>query len=204
MMFLYIGNGGSPPPPPGVAWNPSDAGTNLAFANGNRTVYKASGDAYSAVRATQGRAATDAGGHYFEVLVVGSASSTFIAIGVATTSQVLNNYIGSGADGWGYYQQTGTKLHNGAGTAYGASYTTGDVIGVLLKNGKVYFRKNGTWQNSGDPGAETGEAFSGLTGTLYPAVAVYRATNPRHELTGRFKASDFSGSIPSGVAAWEA
>ena len=99
--------------------------------------------------------------------------------------------------------QDGSKRHNGVNTAYGATWTTNDVIGVLLKNGKLYFRKNGTWQGGGDPGAETGEAFSGLTGDLYPAASLYRSTSPPHVLTARFKAADFSGSLPSGAAAWE-
>tara|TARA_R100000697_G_scaffold48685_2_gene61964 strand:- start:823 stop:1335 length:513 start_codon:yes stop_codon:yes gene_type:complete len=52
----------------------------------------------------------------------------------------------------------------------GTSYTTGDIIGVALDmdNHKLYFSKNGTWQNSGDP-------TSGSTGT----GAVSISTSPR-------------------------
>jgi hypothetical protein len=33
------------------------------------------------------------------------------------------------------------------------TFTTGDIIGVALDldNNKLYFSKNGVWQNSGDP-----------------------------------------------------
>lgn len=206
VMALILAQGvASTPGPPAVTWNPADASGFLTLYNSNLSVYKSSGgDAgYAGLRATQARSATDAGGFYFEVLVVGSNTSPFMSIGVANASQVLDNYTGSGTNGWGYYQQTGTKLHAGAGTAYGAAYGTGDVIGVLLKNGAVYFRKNGTWQNSADPDAETGAAFTGLTGSLYPTAALYRTNSPRHDLTGRFKAADFSGSLPTGVSAWE-
>ena len=38
-------------------------------------------------------------------------------------------------------------------TSFGNSYTTGDIIGVALDldNNAIYFSKNGTFQNSGDP-----------------------------------------------------
>lgn len=115
----------------------------------------------------------------------------------------MTNGLGANATGWSYYQETGNKINNGSTTAYGASYTTGNVIGILVKNGKLYFRKNGVWQNGADVDAETGEAFSGLTGMLFPAISLYRATAPAHVVAGRFKAADFSGSLPIGVAAWE-
>lgn len=193
----------SAPPPPAVTWNPSDSGPNLGFSNGNLTVYKSGGgEAHSAVRATLARDAEDADGHYYEALIVAAGASNFIHVGIATSGMALNGNLNN-ADGWAYYQETGAKRHNGVTVAYGASYTTNDVIGVLVKNGKLYFRKNGTWQNSADPDLETGEAFSGLTGQVYPCVSLYRASVTRHELGGRFKVGDFSGSLPTGVKAWD-
>ena len=42
---------------------------------------------------------------------------------------------------------------NSANGSFGASYTANDIIGVALDmtNRKVYFSKNGTYQNSQDP-----------------------------------------------------
>ena len=34
--------------------------------------------------------------------------------------------------------------------------STPDIIGIFVKNNKIYFSKNGTWQNSADPDNETG------------------------------------------------
>ena len=50
--------------------------------------------------------------------------------------------------------------YNNSATSFGNTYTTGDIIGIAmdLDNNKLYFSKNGTWQNSGDP-------TSGSTGT---------------------------------------
>jgi len=59
-----------------------------------------------------------------------------------------------------YYSNNGNIYTNGSNSSYGNSYATGDVIGVALDldNNKLYFSKNGTFQNSGDP-------TSGSTGT---------------------------------------
>ena len=61
---------------------------------------------------------------------------------------------------WGYYANNGNQYHDGSNSSYGNSYTTNDIIGVALDldNHKLYFSKNGTFQNSGDP-------TSGSTGT---------------------------------------
>ena len=55
--------------------------------------------------------------------------------------------------------------------SYGDAWTT-DIIGVALDldNHKLYFSKNGTWQNSGDPesgSTGTGSAFDLTTGQTY-------------------------------------
>jgi hypothetical protein len=72
----------------------------------------------------------------------------------------LNNYIGEGSYAYGYYGSNGTTWNNNSSSAYGNSYTDNDIIGIAmdLDNSKLYFSKNGTWQNSGDP-------TSGATGT---------------------------------------
>ena len=62
--------------------------------------------------------------------------------------------------GYGYYNSNGELYTAGSGSSYGNTYASGDIIGVALDcdNNKLYFSKNGTWQNSGDP-------TSGSTGT---------------------------------------
>lgn len=79
-----------------------------------------------------------------------------------------------------------------------ATYTSSDVIGVCLKAGKVYFSKNGTWQNGADPSAGTGGVdVSAFVGSALPGAS----TNNLNVFTARFT-SGFTGSIPSGVTAW--
>ena len=58
------------------------------------------------------------------------------------------------------YLGDGQKRVLNTSSSYGNSYTSGDIIGIALDmdNNKLYFSKNGTWQDSGDP-------TSGSTGT---------------------------------------
>ena len=53
--------------------------------------------------------------------------------------------LGYDANGMGYYGSNGDKYYNGSGVAYGATYTTGDVIGVALDltDGTITFYKDG-------------------------------------------------------------
>jgi len=77
----------------------------------------------------------------------------------------VNNY--------GYTANNGkVKNNNTAGSSYGDSYTDGDMIGIAmdLDNNKLYFSKNGTFQNSGDP-------TTGSTGTGAFSIAAASTTH---------------------------
>ena len=59
-----------------------------------------------------------------------------------------------------YVSGDGYKNIQGSASSYGNTWTTGDIIGIALDldNNKLYFSKNESWQNGGDP-------TSGATGT---------------------------------------
>ena len=105
-----------------------------------------------------GTIAVDSGKWYAE-FKCGATGTQFGVIDIQQ-AQVHDIYGGSQSRGWGY-DNDGT-LYNNAGNSGGtyASFTAGDVIGVALDmdNHKVYWHKNGTYQNSGDP-------TSGASGT---------------------------------------
>ena len=70
------------------------------------------------------------------------------------------------------YENNGNKRTTSVNSSYGNSYTTGDIIGVAvdMDNRKIYFSKNGTYQNSGDPttgSTGTGSAFDLTDGLTY-------------------------------------
>src|SRR5690606_36247531 len=134
-------------------------------------------------------------------LVVEATVSPFALIGLADAAMLHTNFVGETSASWGYYQDTGQKYTNNVGSAYGASWkVNGDIIGIAadLDTGKIWWAKNGVWQNSGDPAAGTGEAFSGLSGVLYPAITLFRNGA---SATARFDPADQTYSAPSGFTA---
>jgi len=70
------------------------------------------------------------------------------------------------------YANTGNKVIGDSSTSYGNTYTTGDIIGVAvdLDNNAIYFSKNGTFQNSGDP--TSGSTKTGAIALTDPASTV--------------------------------
>lgn len=190
-----------------VTLNPNDKNANISLSSSDLIATKTTNDASVSVRAMRGIPHTDNG--YFEVYVTtdngGAMSSTFMAIGISTTSLSTASYPGSDTNSWGYYQDTGQKMTNAVFSAYGNTWKTlGDIIGVAFKNGKVWFAKNNVWQNSGDPTAGTGEAFSGITGTIYPTLSLYKGgALPRHMMGFRANVNQFAYSPPSGFRPWE-
>ena len=169
--------GPAPTPKTYATWNPSDIGAGITLSNGNLTLQDAAG---KSGRSTIGKSA---GKWYWENTVEGATGDWMIGIGNATMS--LAGFVGLDANGWAYYTSA-LAFNNGASVGYGASYTTGDVIGVALDMGAgtLAFYKNGAAQ---------GQAFSGLSGTIYPAVG-----NGAMQVTTNFGASAFAYSVPAG------
>ena len=79
-----------------------------------------------------------------------------------------DRYPGNATYSYGYIFSSGNKITNSSGSSYGASLATGDILGVAidLDNMKLYFSKDGVWQNSGDPtSGSTGTGAIDLTGS---------------------------------------
>ena len=104
--------------------------------------------------------ALTAGKWYAEFKPTASSSNYVIGImpiNTASTVDMDANHLGNSdyAGSLGYYSPDGSMLAagNSANGSFGNSYTGDDIIGVALDmdNRKVYFSKNGTFQNSQDP-----------------------------------------------------
>jgi hypothetical protein len=48
------------------------------------------------------------------------------------------------------------------------SYTAGDVVGFFVRDGDIWFHKNGTYELSGNPNADSNPYATGITGRLTP------------------------------------
>jgi len=120
--------------------------------------------------------AVDSGKWYAEMKVNSWNGSNNIMFGIVADSwnninstSPGDNFAGNASTGIGYGSD-GQKIIANSASSYGNSFTTGDILGIALDltNNKLYFSKNGTWQNSGVPtsgGTGTGaiDAPSGFT-----------------------------------------
>jgi len=129
----------------------------FTFSNGNTTI--TSGGNYSYPQAT---IHLNKGKWYWEVKPVSKASGgNEYMVGIQGRSSTAINQPAQANVGITYYGVDGDTYGFGGGaTDYGDAYAANDIIGVALDidNLKLYFSKNGTFQNSGDP-------TSGATGT---------------------------------------
>lgn len=190
---------GGAPAVPAVTWNPSDKDADITLSGSNLIASANAMATQGSLRATLGRSS---GLYYFETRI-DTAGNAFVLVGAAKASFVVtNDYLGNTIDSVGYFGVDGTRFWNGSALAYGTAFTAGDVIGVAINftSGKIWFAKNNTWQNSGDPVAGTGEALSGLSGEYFPALSFFTNT---YQATGRFKTASFTYSPPTGFSAWE-
>jgi hypothetical protein len=146
----------------------------LSFTNGNTTSTSTSSSWESnptTIGASQGK-------WYAEYKYVSTSSGQLMpgVIDIDTYMNDANRYGGVFNRGYAYDSNNGNKVNNDVSSSYGNSYAVGDIIGVAmdLDNHKIYFSKNGTWQNSGDPtsgSTGTGSAFNLATGYTYGFMA---------------------------------
>ena len=140
--------------------NAVSIGSDCTLSDGNLGVaYGSSGT----IKSTMATIGMSSGKWYCEFSITGGSSpSPAIGISSKASASDMPEYIGYTANGWGYYID-GTKRNNAVGggsSAYGATWTTGDIIGIAFdaNAGSLTFYKNGTSQ---------GVAFTGLTSGPY-------------------------------------
>ena len=132
--------------------------------------------------------AVNSGKFYFEAKFVQTSDPGHGAIGVGIVDADQFN-VNAQADeffdrySYGYsYTTDGQKKTNNSGSSYGDEYNSGDIIGVAVDfdNRYIYFSKNGTLQNSGDPtsgSSGTGAAHNFSDATYYFSVYAYQDEN---------------------------
>ena len=85
--------------------------------------------------------------------IVGVAPASIFTESSSSTGGYLGGNSTETTDSIGFYSVNGRYYINGNSFVWGNTWTADEIIGVALDmdNGYVYFSKNGTWQNSGDP-----------------------------------------------------
>ena len=151
----------------------------LTITNGNTSWV--SGSPYSVTRSTLG---ASSGKYYFEMKVVneGNTDYEFGIVGAAGTS--TSSWMGSSGS-YGYSYESNAELRANGTTVdpWGSTYDDGDILGCAfdLDNNKIYFSKNGSWQESGNPSAGS-NGYTIVAAADTPAGAYFVG------------AGDFSGS----------
>ena len=161
----------------------NDAGT-VTFSDGNLKTAHSGTDsrysAYSTIGVSQGK-------WYAEFKYEATSGGSDVMFGIGSDIENTNRTGGnlySSATGYVYWSNDGSKGNNDSTSPYGNSFAVGDIIGIALDldNYKLYFSKNGVWQNSGDPtsGATgTGSAFNLTSGETYFFAGTHATSTSR-------------------------
>jgi len=186
-----------------ATWNPLRVNQQTqTFAEGNTQFSSTQTSTNPAVTGTLG---ATSGKWYWEIRIV-AQGNTSNSVGVCRTSAGLEAdtealWAATG-DVVFMYLAGGSKRTNGTTSSYGNSWTTGDILQVAMDidNGAVYFGKNNTWQNSGNPtsgASKTGAAFTNLAdkGHLQPYSLVY---NNGDQVVNFGPNGTFNGAITAG------
>lgn len=171
--------------------SPFDSQNLYALTEGMRKVRTS-----SSVAGVNGTFAVDSGKWYWEI--TSSATTTSAEIyGIWQTDTSTpgvtpgaTNYAGATANSYGYFQNA-RKYNNGTPVVYGATWTSGDVIGVALNldDGELEFYKNGVSQ---------GVAFTGLSGRFAPCGRFGATTSDTTGSLCNFGVKPFSYTAPAG------
>ena len=147
-------------------------------------------------------------GKWYMEYKVTDINSTNMTIGIDNENGLSFSDFRDNDDFWNAsnayaYENNGNKRTTSVNSSYGNSYTTGDIIGVAvdMDNRKIYFSKNGTYQNSGDPttgSTGTGSAFDLTDGLTYFFQAADNSSAAGVTLEANFGQPSFS--ISSGNA----
>jgi hypothetical protein len=128
---------------------------NSSVVDGNLRPTGSNGAALSTIGMSSGK-------WYCEMTIVAKGSAADIGI---HTGSGFSTYVGSTSGGWSYTDD-GFKRNNNNATSYGATYTTGDLIGCAFDAdaGTLVFYKNNVSQGTAFTGLTSGPYFFGIYG----------------------------------------
>ena len=153
--------------------NPLAGSTDATFIAGNTTAYFGTATSRSILTSTLGAVS---GKYYWECKIGGNVSPNNATLGVGLSSSYPadSNPVGYQSDSWGYKGWDGTVFNNSSSVGgTWATFGDGDIIGVAVNLddeqgglNKLYFSKNGVWQNGADPSNFT--SVTGVVGITKP------------------------------------
>lgn len=174
------------------------------FSDGNLTIDISNAGAFGA----QSTIGVSSGKWYAEFKLV-ATSDNDMAVGVNSDGDTPRSDVGPGFGTHSTgYRETGTLAVNGTDDiSYGNSYAVNDIVGIALDldNNKLYFSKNGVFQNSGDPtSGSTGTGALSLTAASSTQSGAYFFNPGCHSATQNGDWSANFGSPPYSISSGNA
>ena len=182
-----------------ATWNPLEKAPLSSLTDGNLLL------GGTAIGNTGSTIAVNSGKWYWELDVVSVGGER--RIGVIKADKVKTDSgdpdtLATGPNGYAYCSPYGGfKANANANTTTGyTQWDAGNIVSVALDmdNGKVYFARNGTWQESGNPATGANPAFTGLSGFF---TAAFFAANSSTVVAINFGQRAFAYTAPSGFKA---
>jgi len=185
--------------------------SNGSLSQGNNTWTDTSGNyttSFSTIGMFNGQ------GKYYAEFKVLSGTSLLFGIADFDNNGVIqrteageNRYIGEYANSYGY-QRNGNFYYSGSSTSTGYdSFTTNDIIGLAvdMDNLKIYWHKNGTYQNSKSPASNNGETIVAPEGAYHIAISAASSAANANFGNGVFGTTAISseGTNASGIGKFE-
>ena len=167
----------------------------LPLVNANLTANELSGSAawrtrWSTIGVTSGKWYAE-----FTLTYSGSTSIANGTVAVGLYDGGTATYVGQTVNTYGYFSN-GIKYNNGSSVAYGASYASGDIIGMAFDAdaGTLTFYKNGTTQ---------GTAYTGISSRLYYLAisAIWNSPDGVTTWNANFGQQPFTYTPPTGFKA---
>ena len=159
-----------------ATWNPVEPTPTGLFAEGNTHYYANAVTTKGAVAGTIGIS----GKFYWEVLSSSTNQYHTEKIGIAADGFALNQHIGYESITWGYGSNGGSQYKwNNNSSTYVGGRQIGDIqmVAVDTDAGKVWFGRNGTWAESGNPATGANAQFTNIPAVVRPATSVNNTQN---------------------------
>ena len=187
--------------------------SNTGLSKGNTRFETTSGSGWKSMCGTLGMA-KNSGKYYMEFKHLGGSYNGY---GIADSksggivdqiNQIQTTYPGEAANSYGYLSQ-GELHYNASQTGTGwDSYTTNDIIGMAvdMDNMKLYYHKNGSYLQSGNPSAGTGGySINDPVGEYFPTATVNAGIMCANFGNGDFDGTAISseGTNASGIGKFE-
>nr|BAR19094.1 lectin-like protein [uncultured Mediterranean phage uvMED] len=174
--------------------NPLNVPTSNAptFSNGNTTtVSSTSGSGKWGGSTTLGMTS---GKFYCEAKATVDSQYTRNVLGITGDSMNMargnGSPLGSDQTSSGWYSENGQVNWNNSAQYTASTYTTGDILSIAidLDNNRLFYAKNGVWQNSGNPTTSTGAiTISSADNTNDGAYFVCQADDTGTSATSKFE-----------------